>query len=400
MKEKLELKTMAINELVEYKLNAKLHPPSQIKQIENSIKKFGMNDPIGIDETTKVVIEGHGRLIACRNLGMTEVPVLLLGHLDEKQQRAYRIAHNKINMNSGFDNVMLGEEIIQIDEVELFMDSGFTEREIGEILIDYSDDNKPKKNLDDAPPLPETPMSKLGDLYQLGRHRLLCGDATKPEDVARLMGGVLSTMIFTDPPYNVDYGVSKKPKHKIRTIENDKQSPKEWESFCKAIFENFKRFNTGDIYMWGASGPEGMRMRLWLTEMGCHWSATIIWKKQQLILTPANYQRMYEPCFYGWFDKSTYNKDRKQTEVWELDRPLNSKLHPTMKPVDLCLKGIKNSSKPNDVILDLFGGSGSTLIACEYSERICYMMELDPKYIDVIIQRWEKLTGQKAEKII
>ena len=207
-------------------------------------------------------------------------------------------------------------------------------------------------------------------------------------------------MIFTDPPYNVDYGVSKNPKHKIRTIENDKQSPKEWESFCKAIFENFKRFNTGDIYMWGASGPEGMRMRLWLTEMGCHWSATIIWKKQQLILTPANYQRMYEPCFYGWFDKSTYNKDRKQTEVWELDRPLNSKLHPTMKPVDLCLKGIKNSSKPNDVILDLFGGSGSTLIACEYSERICYMMELDPKYIDVIIQRWEKLTGQKAEKII
>ena len=189
MKEKLELKTMAINELVEYKLNAKLHPPSQIKQIENSIKKFGMNDPIGIDETTKVVIEGHGRLIACRNLGMTEVPVLLLGHLDEKQQRAYRIAHNKINMNSGFDNVMLGEEIIQIDEVVLFMDSGFTEREIGEILIDYSDDNKPKKNLDDAPPLPETPMSKLGDLYQLGRHRLLCGDATKPEDVARLMGG-------------------------------------------------------------------------------------------------------------------------------------------------------------------------------------------------------------------
>ena len=203
-------------------------------------------------------------------------------------------------------------------------------------------------------------------------------------------------MIHTYPPYNVDYGASKNPRHKIRTIENDKQSPEEWETFCKALFEIFKSFNDGDIYMWGASCPEGMRMRLWLTEAGCHWSATIIWKKQQLVLSPAKYQRMYEPCFYGWFNKSTFGADRKETEVWEINRPHDSKLHPTMKPVELCEKAIKNSSQWDDIVLDLFLGSGSTLIACEKTNRICYGMEIDPHYCDVIIQRYEEFTGNKA----
>jgi DNA modification methylase len=217
----------------------------------------------------------------------------------------------------------------------------------------------------------------------------MCGDATKEEDVIKLMDGQKARMVFTDPPYNVDYGVSKNPRHKIRMIENDKQSPQEWEDFCKKFFLNIQSFNTGDIYIWGASGPEGMKMRLWLSEMGCHWSATIIWKKDQLVLTPANYQRMYEPCFYGWFDKSSFNGDRKQTEVWEISRPKNSKLHPTMKPVELVTKAIVNSSKAEDIVLDLFGGSGSTLIACEKSNRRCFTMELDPKYVDVIRQRYD-----------
>jgi DNA modification methylase len=210
------------------------------------------------------------------------------------------------------------------------------------------------------------------------------------------MDGKQSHMIFTDPPYNVDYGKSKNPRHKIREIENDSQAPEEWERFCNALFINFKKHNIGDIYMWGASGFDGMKMRMWLIELGCHWSATIVWKKQQLVLSPANYQRMYEPCFYGWFDKSSFAGNRKHTEVWEFDRPRISKLHPTMKPLELCEYGIRNSSKKNNIVLDFFLGSGSTLIACENSSRRCYGLELDPLYCDVIIKRWENLTGETA----
>ena len=240
---------------------------------------------------------------------------------------------------------------------------------------------------------------KLGEVWQLGKHRLMCGDSTKIEDVEKLMNGEKADMVFTDPPYNVDYGASKNPRHKIRSIKNDSMGTEAWMNFCNDFMVNIQQFNTGDIYMWGAPGPEGMRMRLLLIELGCHWSATIVWKKDQLVLTPANYQRMYEPCFYGWFDKSSYNGDRKQTEVWEIDRPKNSKLHPTMKPVELCSRGIQNSSKKNDKVLDLFGGSGSTLIACEQTNRKCYMMELDEHYCDVIIDRWETFTGNKATKL-
>jgi DNA modification methylase len=213
------------------------------------------------------------------------------------------------------------------------------------------------------------------------------------------MDGQKADMVFTDPPYNVDYGVSKNPRHKIRSIHQDNQTPKEWESFNEKIINNIKGVvDEGDIYVWGASGEDGMRQRLWFIDNDFHWSATIIWKKQQLVLSPAKYQRMYEPCLYGWFNKSSFVADRKQTEVWEIDRPLNSKLHPTMKPIDLCTYGIKNSSKVSSKVLDLFLGSGSTLIACEKTNRKCYGMEIDPHYCDVIVERWENFTGKKAKK--
>jgi len=262
-------------------------------------------------------------------------------------------------------------------------------------------DLDPPEDIDEVPELPKEPKSKLGEVYQLGDHRLMCGDATKKEDVEKLMDGDKADMVFTDPPYNVDYGVSKNPRHKIRTIENDKQSDSEWKDFNHNFIQNIIDFyKGGDIYVWGAPGPEGMRQRLWLNDIGFHWSTTIIWKKQQLVLSPAKYQRIYEPCFYGWLEKSTYRGGRKQTEVWEIDRPLNSKLHPTMKPIELCCRAIKNSSERDNIVLDLFGGSGSTLIACEQLNRKCYIMELDPKYIDVIIERWEKFTGRQAKKLI
>ena len=273
---------------------------------------------------------------------------------------------------------------------------------IAEIAGEIEDAAEGLTDDDAVPEPPKEAITQPGDIWQLGDHRLMCGNSTDNADVALLTNGDKAGMVFTDPPYNCDYGSSKNPRHKIRTIENDKQSPQQWEQFCKALFEMFREYSTGDIYMWGASGPEGMRMRLWLVEMGCHWSATIIWKKQQLVLSPANYQRMYEPCYYGWFEKSSFNNPmgsgnaRTETEVWEIDRPLDSKLHPTMKPVELCCRGISNSSKKGDIVLDLFLGSGSTLIACEKLGRKCYGMELDPIYCDVIVERWQEFTGKKA----
>jgi len=295
---------------------------------------------------------------------------------------------NKSVEKGGWDFEMLA----QIDK-ELLKQVGFESQELDKIFKDLNKDD------DEVPEVPEKPTSKLGEIYQLGKHRLVCGDALKRDDVEKLMNGVKANMVFTDPPYNVDYGVSKKQGNKIRKIKNDNLSADDWEIFCKSLYEIFRQYNKGDIYMWGAPGPDGMKMRLWLTEIGCHWSATIIWKKQQLVLSPAKYQRMYEPCFYGWFDQSSYCGSRKETEVWEIDRPLNSKLHPTMKPVELCEKAITNSSKRGDIVLDVFGGSGSTLIACEQLDRKCYMMELDPRYTDVIISRWENFTKLKAKKL-
>lgn len=373
-------------EIKPYKNNAKKHPKKQIEQVANSIKEFGMNQPIVVDKEG-VIIVGHGRYEALKMLGWEIKPEWVkVVDLNEEQAKAYRLADNKLN-ESEWDMGLAIEELKELSD-EMFDLTGFDK----DLLIepDEKDDEIPEN-------VPS--RSKLGDLYELGQHRVLCGDSTKIEEVERLMGGVLADMIHTDPPYNVDYGVSKNPRHKIRTIENDKQSPEQWEQFCRDVFANFKLFNKGDVYMWGASGPEGMRMRLWLTEIGCHWSATIIWKKDRLVLTPANYQRMYEPCFYGWFGKSTYDGGRKEVEVWEMKRPSDSKLHPTMKPIEVCARAITNSSRERDVVLDLFLGSGSTLIASEKTGRICYGMELDPKYIDVIVQRYVDYTGNENIKL-
>jgi DNA modification methylase len=207
-----------------------------------------------------------------------------------------------------------------------------------------------------------------------------------------LMDGRKALMTFTDPPYNVRYGESKNPRHKIREIEGDWQNADEWEDFIKSFGKQIKANCAGDVYVWGASAPDGMKMRLLLIELGLHWSATIAWVKQQLILSPAKYQRMYEPCLYGWFgDKSSFSADRKEKEVWFVDRPLNSKEHPTMKPVELGLIAIRNSSRMGDIVLDLFIGSGSTMVAAQQLNRMCYGMEIEPKYCAVTLERMSQM---------
>jgi len=344
--------------------------------------------PIIVDKDN-IILAGNMRYRAFQELGMTEIP-------DDWVQDGSDFTPEQIKRFIVQDNLGFGEDDFDIlaDDysIEELLDMGFDEKDL-----------KIEKEVeeDEIPDIPDEPESKIGEIYQLGGHRLMCGDATKAEDVEKLMDGEKADMVFTDPPYNVDYGSSKNPRHKIRSIENDSMGDREWADFNLHLAQTMSARCSGDIYVFGAPGPDGMRSRLAYVDAGFHWSATIIWKKQQLVLSSAKYQRMYEPCFYGWNEKSksSFVGDRKQVEVWEIDRPLKSKEHPTMKPIELCAKGIKNSSKVGDIVLDLFGGSGSTLMACEQLDRKCYMMELDPKYIDVIIKRWEQFTGEKAKKL-
>jgi len=385
--------------------NARKHNPRNIGMISRAIGRVGVGRSIVIDEEGNI-LAGNGTVEALAECGIEKVRVVETDGneivavqrkgLSPEQKTELSIADNRTAELADWDVDVLKEINIEMPDL---LENMFMPLELDELLNLDSNGVGYQEGEDDAPEPPADPTTKTGDLYQLGEHRLMCGDSTDKETVDILMDGQKADMVFTDPPYNVDYGISKKPRHKIRTIENDKQTDGEWERFCKELFSRLKEHCIGDIYMWGASSPEGMKMRLWLTEMGCHWSATIIWKKQQLVLSPAKYQRIYEPCFYGWFDKSSFRADRKQVEVWEIDRPHDSKLHPTMKPIELCGKGIANSSISKGIVLDLFGGSGSTLIACEKLDRKCYMMEIDPAYCDVIVTRWEEFTGKKAELI-
>jgi DNA modification methylase len=398
----IQIEQVPIDDLKPDPANPRRISDQELETLTRSINEFGLVDPIIARREDKTVIGGHQRLLAVRKLGYPTVPVVF-ADLTLEQARLLNIALNKIS--GSWDQELLARllaELNAVPEVDLTL-SGFADDELQKLLKSLDARDKRERvevfDLDDAIKAAQVaPVAKRGDLWRLGEHRLMCGDATNPEDVQRLMAGQKTEMVFTDPPYNVDYGSSKNPKHKIRSIQNDKQSDDEWHRFCLATFDAFRRHNTGDIYMWGASGPEGMKMRLWLTELGCHWSATIIWKKQQLVLSPANYQRLYEPCFYGWFDKSSYRGDRKEVEVWEIDRPHDSKLHPTMKPLELCERAITNSSQAGNLVLDLFGGSGSTLIACERLGRACRMMELEPLYVDIAVMRWEAFSSQKATK--
>ncbi len=382
-----------IKELIPTEGNPRQMSEKGANDLRQSLKKFNLVEIPAINLDNRI-ISGHQRIDILRTEGREneEIDVRVPNRkLSTAEHREYLLRANK---NLGEWNYDL---LVNFSEEELNM-VGFESEELDKIfqLDAGEDDFDAEAELEKI----KEPKVKLGDLYQLGKHRLICGDSTKKEDVEKLMGGVLADMVFTDPPYNVNYGISKNPRHKIPNLVSDNQTPEEWEKFNTFWLENVvANYKGGDIYVWGASGPEGMKQRLWMVEMGFHWSATICWKKQQLVLTPAKYQRMYEPCFYGWYLKSTYCGDRKQTEVWEIDRPLDSKEHPTMKPIALGIKAIKNSSKRSDIILDLFGGSGSTLISCEQTSRKCYMMEIDPKYCEVIINRWARLTGQEAKKI-
>lgn len=361
-----------------------------VEATANSIKEFGWQQPIVVDKDM-VIIVGHTRYKAAKKLGMDEVPVVVADNLSPEQVKAYRLADNKTGELADWDMGLLDDELDDIMNIDM-SDFGF-DLELG----DDEDKQAQEDDFDEEPP--EEPKSKLGQVFQLGRHRLMCGDSTKTEDVRKLVGGMQCDLLLTDPPYNVAYEGKQKSK---MTIKNDHQ---EDEEFYKFLFNAFNAAKDSlkqgaSFYIWYAS-HEAANFNNAANNAGLSVREELIWEKNSLVMGRQDYQWKHEPCLYGWVEGGSHSwySDRKQTTVMHFDKPQHSDLHPTMKPVALFDYQIKNSTKSGDVVLDLFGGSGTTIMACEQNGRNACVMEYDPKYADVIIKRWEDFTGKKAELI-
>ncbi len=396
----LKLEYRAVEALIPYARNAKQHSEAQVAQIAASIREFGWGAPILIDGQNNV-IAGHGRLLAARKLGITEVPVVPMEHLTDTQRRALILADNKIGENASWEDELLGIELSELKDAGFDLGlTGFSTEE-WEALIAGEEPNKDGLTDDDAvPELSENPISQTGDLWILGEHKLLCGDATKADDYKLLLGEELVDMTFTDPPYNVNYANTAKEKMlgKNRPILNDNLG----EGFGSLLFDacdNILTRTKGAIYI-AMSSSELDTLQAAFRAAGGKWSTFIIWAKNTFTLGRADYQRQYEPILYGWRDGADHYwcGARDQGDVWSIKKPAKNDLHPTMKPVELVERAVRNSSKTRDLVLDPFGGSGTTLIACEKTARRARLIELDPKYVDVIVRRWEEYTGQKAQK--
>ena len=435
MKQVTKLEILQIDTLTPYANNARTHSDDQIKKIQASLREFGFVNPVLID-ANRGVIAGHGRIEAAKREGMTEVPCVFVEHLTDAQKRAYILADNRLAELAGWDM-----DAVRI-EMERLAEDGFGIEITGFEFDDIPMGKIAEDDFDADAAAEETiePITEPGDKWQLGRHRLMCGDSTDRATVDRLMDGQKADMLLTDPPYNVDYGEKAEainpygynfsPRH----IENDKMSDSEFLAFLTKAFKNARNSIKpgGSFYIWHASVTL-YEFETALKSAGMQTRQQLIWNKNSLVIGRQDYQWKHEPCLYGWIDGAAHYfvDDRKQTTVYEdaipdfrkmkkdelidllsdiysdkisatvinENRPSSSQEHPTMKPVKLIARLIKNSSRQEELVLDLFGGSGSTLIACEQLNRTCYMMELDPKYCDVIIKRWEALTGKKAERI-
>ena len=377
----------------------------ELDSLERSLRRFGFVQPVLARKEDSTVIGGHQRLLAARRLGLATVPVTWLD-LSVEQARLLSLALNKIS--GSWDEQLLARMLadLQANSVDLSL-SGFGEDELADLLRSLEVRDRAERvedfDLDEAlSDATRNARSKPGDLWALGEHRLLCGDATKPEDIERLLAGAKAAMAFTDPPYNVslgDNGGQQRGSRK-RRIANDSMDSISWETFVRAWGRNLLASTDGAIYVCMSSKEMPLVSRV-LAEEGGHWSDTIIWRKDRFVLGRADYQRAYEPIWFGWREGASHHwcGDRDQDDVWEIDRPSDAPLHPTMKPLALMERAIANSSVSGDLVLDLFAGSGSTLIACERTGRRCAALELDPRYADVVLARWERFSGAKAERI-
>jgi DNA modification methylase len=383
-----------IERLLPYVANARTHPDEQVAQIANSIAEFGFNVPCLVNERG-VLIAGHGRLIAATRLGLSDVPVIRLGHLTDAQARAFRLADNQIALNAGWDHKMLASELQELSGGFDLSLIGFDETELDRLLAGSGADTD---GLDEAPEPPAEPITRPGDMWLCGEHRVLCGDATVLTDVEKVLSGELADMAFTDPPYNVNYANSAKDKlrGKNRPILNDKLGH-EFGALLYDACVNILTLTKGAVYVC-MSSSELDRLQKAFREAGGKWSTFVIWAKNTFTLGRADYQRQYEPILYGWKEGTDHYwcGARDQGDVWFFDKPVKNDLHPTMKPVALVERAIRNSSKSRDIVLDPFGGSGTTLIAAERAGRRAHLIELDPRYVDIIVERWQDQTGGKA----
>lgn len=395
----LKIETTKISALHPDPANPRQIGKSELEALTRSIGEFGLVDPIIARRDDKIVIGGHQRLQAARKLGLQTVPVIFLD-IDESKARLLNVALNKIS--GEWDDELLARLLDNLgDQVDPTL-TGFDESEIEGLLktLDAREKKDRTESFDFAEAIEnarKAPRTAPGDVWVLGDHRLICGDATYLSAVTELFGNSKASMAFTDPPYGVDYGSHGKSKRRKKMV-NDALPHDEWESFCRGWSANLLQSVNGAIYIC-MSGQEWPTVCRILAEESAHWSTTIIWAKDRFTLGRSDYQREYEPIWYGWRDGAKHHwcGDRDQGDVWQIPRPSDSELHPTMKPLKLVERAIENSSERGDIVLDLFMGSGSTLIACERTGRVSYGIEIDPHYCDIVVARWESFTGEKAE---
>lgn len=389
-------KTKSLADLIPYARNSRTHTDDQIAKVAASIKEFGFLNPVIIDGDNGI-IAGHCRVMAASKLGMDEVPTIEASHLTEAQRRAYIIADNRLALDAGWDDEMLRIEFAELTDLDFDLDlTGFTPDEIAALEPEVL--NEGLTDEDAIPEAPETPVTVLGDIWQLGNHRLMCGDSTSIDAVKLLMDGQSADQWVTDPPYNVDYEGSDGQK-----IKNDSMKNSEFRQFLVDAFSaSFSVMKPGgSFYIWH-SDLEGYNFRGAVIDCGEKIRSCLIWNKPSIVMSRSDYHWKHEPCLYGWKDGAghLWATDRKQSTVIDfIAKPKHNNLHPTMKPVELIEYQITNNTKGKDIVLDTFGGSGSTLIACEKINRDCRMMELDEKYCDVIIKRWQDFTGKEAVHI-
>lgn len=423
------IEEIAIEKLRPYERNAKIHGATQVEKLKSSIKEFGFLTPCLIDQDFNL-IAGHGRLMAAKELKMQTIPCVFIEGLSEDERKAYILADNRLSELGEWDMDLVSEELKALSDNGFNLElTGFDFDDITSDDIDFSDLDEKGNRIEET--MPEEPTTQKGELFKLGRHYLMCGDSTKAEDVKRLMGDELADLIITDPPYNIDYEGKTKEALKIK---NDNMSEEDFYDFLCKAFDNLKSALKigGGYYIWLPSTGIDIFIKA-LKKHDLEMKQLLIWVKNVFSLGRQDYQWRHEPCIYGWKEGAAhyFTDDRRKSTVFEKkidvdsltekeakkilkghlqevekfatviheNKPSRSEAHPTMKPVALLERQIENSSRVDDLILDLFGGSGSTLIACQNKRRRCKMMEFDPHYCDVIIKRWEDLTGEKAEKV-
>ena len=391
MEKKNKMEMVAVEKLVPYVNNARTHSLAQIGKLRASIREYGFINPVIIDGKYGI-IAGHGRVVAAQEEGLKEVPCVLVDYLTEAQKKAYILADNRMAMDAGWDEELLRVEIeaLQADAFDLSL-TGFDEKELADLFGDDSGNDVRDDDFDLTAALEKASFVERGDIWTVGKHRLMCGDATCAEDVARLMDGKKANLIVTDPPYGVSFKSSSG-----LTIQNDSMKDDEFYTFLLSAFKCMADSleKGGAAYVFHAD-TEGLNFRKAFIDAGFHLAGVCIWVKNSLVLGRSDYQWQHEPVLYGFLQngKHPWYSDRKQTTIWNYDKPKRNANHPTSKPLDLLGYPICNSSQENAIVIDTFGGSGSTMMACEQTDRICCMMELDEKYASVILRRYVEDTG-------